>query len=402
MNGRTKTDPAARIDGTVASGFEAVQDAFAENFATRGEIGATCAVYYHGEKVVDLWGGHRDRARAMRWTKDTRVLMFSASKGIAAAAMAHARARSLFDYDDRVANHWPAFARGGKFDTTIRQLLAHQAGLAAIDGKLTPENVAAQDKLIEALATRTPDWPPGTRHGYHAWSLGWYESGLLCQTDPKGRTVGAYFAEEIAAPLGLDIRFGVTDDDGGGPIAEIAPFGIADMITGTGGFPWRMLAALANPWSLTTRALSPFAMRSPAELNDRRWRTLEIPAGGAIGQVRDVAKLYGILASDPTRIGVDEHTATQLAAPPRHPSQANVDAVLKTETAFSLGFWKPTGRFAFGSEKAFGAPGAGGAFGFADPARGLGFVYAPNRMGTALWDDPRDLALRQALDRCID
>jgi len=101
-------------------------------------------------------------------------------------------------------------------------------------------------------------------------------------------------------------------------------------------------------------------------------------------------------------MGMDEDTADQLAAPPRQPSQGNFDAVLKAETAFSLGFWKPTDRFAFGSDQAFGAPGAGGAFGFADPAQGLGFAYAPNRMGTALWDDPRDLALRQALDSCLD
>jgi CubicO group peptidase (beta-lactamase class C family) len=143
MNGRLKTNPAARIDGTLAPGFEAVRDAFAENFVARGEMGAACAVYHQGEKVVDLWGGQRDRARASPWTEDTRVLLFSASKGIAAGAMAHARAMGLFDFDDRVADHWPAFAQGGKSRITIRQLLAHQAGLAAIDGKLTPERGAS-------------------------------------------------------------------------------------------------------------------------------------------------------------------------------------------------------------------------------------------------------------------
>ena len=401
MTGRLGKNAAIPIEGTVAPGFEPMRDMFEENFTARGEIGAACAVYHHGAKVVDLWGGHRDRARTMPWTEDTRVLMFSATKGVAAAAMAHAHAKGLFDYDDRVADHWPTFAQGGKSSVTIRQLLAHQAGLAAIDGTLTPERIADQHGLVESLATKVPDWPPGTRHGYHAWSLGWYESGLLRRTDPKGRTVGAYFAEEIATPLGLDFHFGVTDDDVGGPIADITPFGIADMITSIGGFPWRMVAALANPWSLTTRALSPFTMRSPAELNDPRWRALEIPAGGGIGQVRDVAKLYGILASDPARMGVNDETVAQLTAPPPPPSNGNFDLVLKTDTAFSLGFWKPTRRFAFGSEHAFGAPGAGGAFGFADPARGLGFAYAPNRMGTALWDDPRDLALRQALERCL-
>lgn len=394
-------DPDTASGCTVAPGFEPVRTAFEENFTRRNEVGAACAVYLHGEKVVDLWGGYRDSGRATPWSADTRVLMFSATKGVAAAAMAHAQARGLFDRDAPVARYWPDFAQNGKASVTVRQLLAHQAGLAAIDGKLTPADIADQETLMDRLAAKVPDWAPGTRHGYHAWSLGWYESGLLRCVDSKGRTLGQYFAEEIAAPHGIDFHFGLTGDNTGAPVADIIGFGIPDALGAIGGFPWRMLAAMANPWSITTRALSPFAMRSPAELNDPRWRTLEIPAGVGIGQVRDVAKLYGILAAEPGRLGLDAAAAAQLAARPPAPSGGARDMVLKTETAYNLGFWKPTERFAFGSESAFGAPGAGGAFGFADPGTGLGFAYAPNRMGTALWDDPRDIALRRAVDSCL-
>jgi CubicO group peptidase (beta-lactamase class C family) len=394
-------EPDIASDGTVAPGLEPVRTTFEENFTQRKEVGAACAVYLHGEKVVDLWGGYRDSSRSIPWSADTRVLMFSATKGVAAAAMAHAQARGLFDWDAPVACYWPAFAHNGKASVTVRQLLAHQAGLAAIDGKLTPEDIADQETLLDRLAEKAPDWTPGTRHGYHAWSLGWYESGLLRRVDPEGRTLGRYFAEEIAAPHGIDFHFGLSEDNTAAPASDIIGFGIPDALGAIGGFPWRMLAALANPWSTTSRALSPFAMRSPAELNDPSWRALEIPAGVGIGQVRDVAKLFGILAAEPEPLGLDATAAAQLAARPPEPSGGATDMVLKTETAYNLGFWKPTERFAFGSESAFGATGAGGAFGFADPETGLGFAYAPNRLGTALWDDPRDLALRRAVDTCL-
>jgi CubicO group peptidase (beta-lactamase class C family) len=183
-------------------------------------------------------------------------------------------------------------------------------------------------------------------------------------------------------------------------VAEIQPFSPWQMLAGVGQFPWRMLAALANPWSNTSRALSPFAMSTPAELNDVAYRSLEIPGGGGIGQVRDVARLYSLLATDPQSLGVDDDTRALLSAGPEWPSGGSYDVILKTNTAYALGYWKPFRGFAFGSPQAFGAPGAGGAFAFADPACGVGFAYAPNRMGTALWSDPREAVLRRAVLRC--
>ncbi len=389
------------LHGTVAPGFEPVRDAFRANLTDRDERGAACAAYYRGEKVVDLWGGHRHATRPVPWTEDTLVLMFSATKGMAAAAMAHAHAQGLFAYDDPVAVHWPAFGQHGKAEVTVRELLAHQAGVAAIDDTLTPERIADRNGLMALLAAKVPDWAPGTRHGYHAWSLGWYESELLRRTDPHGRTLGAYFAEEIAAPLDLAFYIGLPPHVEA-QVAGIQGFHPIQMVTSLGRFPWGMVAALANPWSVTTRALSPFDMRTPAELNDPAYRTLEIPGGNGIGRVRDVAKLYGLLASDPAAVGLDVGTHAALTAPPDPPTEGTYDVVLKTNTAYALGYWKPFDDFPFGSPQAFGAPGAGGAFAFADPARELGFAYAPNRMGTALWSDPREVALRHAVLQCVD
>lgn len=120
------------VGGTVAPGFERVETVFRRNFSERGELGAACAAYHEGRKVVDLWGGYRDIARTDPWDEDTLVLCFSTTKGVAAAAMARAHAAGYFEYDDRVADHWPAFGQAGKSDVTVRELLGHRGGVAAM------------------------------------------------------------------------------------------------------------------------------------------------------------------------------------------------------------------------------------------------------------------------------
>ena len=199
------------IGGDVDDGFGAVADAFRSNFRTRREVGAAIAVYLDGRKVVDLWGGWRDRQRARRWEADTLVPVFSTTKGMSAAAMAVAHSRGQFELDEPVARYWPEFAQCGKERVTVRQLLAHEAGLAVIDQPLDLATIADADSLGAILAAQAPKWPPGTAHGYHAQTLGWYESQLLRRVDPAGRSIGAFFADEVAAPLGAQFFIGVTE-----------------------------------------------------------------------------------------------------------------------------------------------------------------------------------------------
>jgi CubicO group peptidase (beta-lactamase class C family) len=148
------------VGGYVDPGFERVRAVFERNFEERNEPGAACAACHRGEKVVD-WGGYRDVARTRPWTEDTLVLVFSSTKGVAATAMARARADGLFEYDDRVADHWATFGRAGNGDVTVRELLGHRAGVATIDGTLTPSDVADREALLERLAARATDWTPG-------------------------------------------------------------------------------------------------------------------------------------------------------------------------------------------------------------------------------------------------
>ncbi len=389
------------IEGTVADGFEPVRKAFAENFRTRNELGAACAVYYCGEKVVDLWGGYRDTDRVSPWEAETMVLVASGTKGMTAAAIVVALSQGLFALEDRIADHWPAFAQHGKGEVTVRQLLSHQAGLATLDGRLSPEQITDTEYLSDLLAAKELDWEPGTRQGYHAFTLGWYASELLRHTD--GRTLGQFFAEEVAEPLGLEFYIGLPEGIPADRVADLDAFGYLDMLRNFLTMSPRFVLSFFNPWSVTSRALNVLATRQPSDLNSPAFRAVEIPSANGIGTARSMARLYGDLATGGEALDLDKAVFAELIAPPVPPSGDRTDVVIGIETAYAMGYSKPSPDFRFGtSDAAFGTPGAGGSFGFADPDMDLGFAYTPNRLGLHLKDDPREVALRDAVYECIE
>jgi CubicO group peptidase (beta-lactamase class C family) len=393
---------APRTEGSVAPGFEAVRHEFQRNFASRGELGAACAAYVRGEKVVDLWGGFRDRRGREPWEEDTLVLVYSTSKGLAAIAVALAHSRGLLDYDAAVAEYWPEFAQKGKAGVTVRQLLSHQAGLCALDERIDANVLADHDALAEALARQRPAWEPGTHQGYHALSLGWYESELIRRVDPKHRSLGRFFAEEVARPLGLEFYFGLPSDLPPERVATIKGAPLLSTLVHVRTMPPRMMAALLQPRSLTARVFGNPRLRGAADLDRPAYRAVEIPAGGGIGQVRSIARAYADLAAGGRDLGLSEATLAELTGPPRPPTKSRRDLVLTVEASFSVGFSRPSQNFRFGSSaRAFGHPGAGGSFAFADPDADVAFAYAPNRLGHHLRDDPREKALRDALYRCL-
>jgi CubicO group peptidase (beta-lactamase class C family) len=390
------------IDGFVAPGFEPVRQEFERNFAERGELGAACAAYRSGEKVVDLWGGVRDARTGAPWEKDTLVLVYSTSKGLAAMTLALAHSGGRLDYDERVAAYWPEFAQAGKGDVTVRQLLGHEAGLPVIDAPLDARVLRDFDRLAAVIAAQRPLWPPGTRHGYHGVSLGWYEGELVRRVDPGGRSLGRVFAEDIAAPLGLEVYFGVPESVGRERLARIERATPLRALSGLRHLPPRMALALANPRSLTFRTFANPRLRSPADLDRREYRSVEFPAGGAVGGARGIARAYAAFAAREPELGLSPGTLDELTRYPRPPTGGWRDQVLQVDTAFSLGYARPLGAFRFGSSShAFGHPGAGGSFAFADPDREVAFAYVMNRLGFHLRDDPREHALRRAFYRCL-
>ncbi|HEY1359002.1 MAG TPA: serine hydrolase domain-containing protein [Thermoleophilaceae bacterium] len=389
------------IGGSVAPGFEEVRREFELNFSRRRELGAACAAYAGGEKVVDLWGGVRDARDGSPWREDTIVLVYSTSKGLSAMTMALLHSRGQLDYDERVTSYWPEFGQAGKEDVTVRQLLAHEAGLPVIDEKLEPASLEDFDGLATAVARQRPLWRPGTRHGYHGVSLGWYEGELVRRID--GRTLGRFFAEEVARPLDLDIHIGAPDDLSSETIARIKRINPLAIPPQMRHMPPKMARAMFNPRSVSFRAFANPRLRTPAHLDQSEYRRLEFPAGGALGSARDIARAYTAFTGARNDVlGLSSETLDQITAFPSPPVLGWHDEVLKVETAFSLGFARPLGPFQFGSsERAFGHPGAGGSFAFADPDRDVTFAYVMNRMGFHIHDDPREKSLRDALYRCL-
>jgi CubicO group peptidase (beta-lactamase class C family) len=392
------------IGGDVAEGYGKVADAFRANFAKGREVGAALAVYRDGVKVVDMWGGYRDGTTQAPWQPDTMVNMFSTTKGIAALAVAVAVSKGLLSYDAKVADYWPEFAQAGKGEVTVRQLLAHQAGLSALKPAPTLTDVANPARLSAMLAAQAPAWPPGTRHGYHAITIGWYESELIRRTDPRGRTLGRFLADEIAAPLQSNLYIGLPESVDRNRVAHIHNWVRAETLLHLRVMPPGFVAASLNPVGLTARTVGvPKGVNAfDGDYNRDEVRTVEIPSANGIGTARSVARIYGSAATGGAEIGLTADTAEALAAPPVSPSAGVRDKVLHIDVAYSLGYCKPIPHFAFGSSgKAFGTPGFGGSFGFADPETGVGFAYVMNRLGFHLWSDPRELAVRQALFRDV-
>ena len=390
------------IRGDVDEGYGAVADAFRRNFRERGEIGAACGVYRDGRKVVDLWGGYRDGVHRLPWEHDTIVTMMSLTKGIAAITLAHAHSRGLLAFDEAVATYWPEFAQQGKGRITVRQLLSHQAGLPVIDADVDPGVLADPDAIAEVLARQAPLWEPGTRHGYHAVSLGFYEAELLRRVDPQARTLGRYLAEEIATPLDLEFYIGLPDEVPDDRRARLHTPRPAQALKYLNRMPWRYVVGLVNPRSPTRQALTlpgiP-VMSDPDIVNRREFLAPELAAINGTGLVRSVARAYGCLATGGGELGLTRETLEALEAPATPPTGGTRDAVLRFDTRYALGCIKPTPRYPFGGSqgRAFGMPGGGGSMGFADPEYGIGYGYAPNRFSVTLPPDPRSSALERAL-----
>jgi CubicO group peptidase (beta-lactamase class C family) len=394
--------PAELVAGEVEEGYGRVADAFRSNFASGHEIGAALAVYANGVKVVDLWGGFHDGVSRRPWREDTIVNVFSTTKGMSALTIALAVSQGLLNYDSLVADYWPEFAENGKDTVTVRQLLAHEAGLPVV-GRLALTDLADPERLGTVLATQKPAWPPGTAHGYHGITLGWYEAELLRRVDPSRRTLGRFLADELADPLGLDFRIGLPVGVDRGRIATLHGSTRLEPLLHMRELPTAFVLGLLNPGSLTARSFAnPEELNRAEAFNRDDVRALEIPAGNGHGTARSIAAAYGCFASGGTELALRQEVLSALKTP-LPSSVVRKDRVLRVETGFSLGFVKPLpATFCFGSaDSAFGHAGLGGSFAFADPETGVGYAYVMNRMGFRLWSDPRELALRQAVFRDV-
>jgi CubicO group peptidase (beta-lactamase class C family) len=386
----------ARVSGFVARGFEEVRAAFERNFDDRGEIGAAVAAYWRGEKVVDLWGGHRMPNKDASWNEDTLIVFMSSTKGLAAMTLAVANARGWLDYDAPVARYWPEFAQNGKADVTVRQLLGHAAGLVLLDEQLRIGDMRDLDAVGRVLARQKPAWPPGTRHGYHTMSLGLYMQELIRHVDPLHRTLGRFFEDEIAAPLGIEFYIGLPSEIPDDRLATVKTLSVARALWALPRTPPAMLKKYFQPGSMIRKSF----LFTDLSWNDRRTLEVELPAGNGVGTARAIARAYSAFAEGGAELGITPETFARITALP--PTDHPEDVVLGVPTYFSLGFLRPGPDVWFGSSpRAFCAPGAGGSFACADPDARVGYAYVTNKLDFYYNDDPREKPLRDALYRAI-
>lgn len=385
----------AEINGTVAPGFERVKDAFAANFEKHGEVGAAFSLYHRGVKVVDLWGGVADPESGRPWAEDSIVMVFSSTKG-ATAVCAHLLAqRGELDLDAPVAEYWPEFAAAGKQDIPVRWLLSHRVGLPIFDAPITVEEFLAWEPPVKTLAAQRPVWEPGTTHGYHAGTYGWLVGEVVRRV--SGKSLGTFFADEVASRLGLDFWIGLPESEE----SRVVPVIAVDLADGAMDeqalTPRRrdLLAASRDPDSLLARPTT----TTPLDSNTRAFRAAELPAGNGVADARSLARMYASLIGDGVdgiRLLNDETVARATT------EQSNGrDEVLQIQTRFGLGFELNLPHGHLGQEGAFGHSGAGGSLAFADPKAETAFAYVMNQMQLVASDDPRTLSLIAAVHESL-
>ena len=379
----------ATVQGRCDARFERVRRVFEKSFEA-GEVGAAVAITLDGEPVVDLWGGYADAARTRPWQRDTIVNVYSTTKGVTALCAHRLVEAGKLDLDAPVARYWPEFAQAGKGRVPVRWLLSHQSGLPAVRKPLPQDALYDWPVLCEALAAETPWWEPGTRHGYHALTYGHLVGEVFRRVE--GRTVGAYFRDELARPLGLDFWIGT-------PASEHAR--CAEMIPAPPGAAGA--EDVLEQFSKNASEMVRLTFNNPAgrrgHVNSPEWREAEIPAGNGHGDALSLARLYGGLACDGALDGV--HLLSREATLRASSEQAfGTDAVLGFPMRFGLGFMLRHDLMPLGPNGAtFGHAGAGGSIAFADPVARVGFAYVMNQMQGGTTGDPRGFRLIGALYR---
>lgn len=370
-----------QINGHTAPGFEAVRDAFEENFADDLELGAGFAAYLDGELIVDLEAGHTDRKKSKPWTSDTLVPVYSVSKGISALIVAMLVDQGKLNYDTRLAHYWPEFGAHGKDKLTVAEALSHQSGVPGFATPINPGLWLDPPALAARLAEEPPLWPPGTGSGYHPTTWGYLVGELVWRV--AGRTLGTILREDICTPLNIDFHIGLSEDEHERVASLKRPTAMPDL----GDITNEARTAFLSKWASPPRG-------------GAEWREIEIPSANGHGTAPAVARLYSAYANkgrigDLTLFSEDTYKALTTVR------CSGKDRVLPFDIAFGAGIMQNT-NLAFGSNRnTLGHSGWGGSAAFGDPDRNLSAAYVMNRQSNILLGDPRSKRLFGSLYACL-
>ncbi len=380
----------AAMNGMVASGFEPCLEAFLHNFADGSELGGACAIYRHGEPLLDVWSGAANAATNAPWTADTVVPVFSVTKGIAAICVLSLASRGLIDLDKPLAHYWPEFGAAGKDRVTVRDALGHRAGVPVIDGAITIDDLANSEAMSHRLAAQAPIFDPGADHIYHALTIGWITTELVRRI--TGLPLGKWFRQNLASPFELNIQIGRTGDDNS-PIAAV------EVLEGRDTPP--IDPDIIPARAITLNGMYPARLSGLTEaLNSAAFQQVELAGGNALADARSLARLYGLV------LGTVDHAplissgclqdSCKLVS---HGPQFGMDMPGPTWGAGLMLPWVVQPMLGPGS---FGHDGAGGSLAFAHPPSGISFAYVRNRTGIPNIEDPQVYRVVHALAKCLD
>lgn len=394
--------------GFYAEGFEPVARTFASQLASGDEIGAGLTVFHRGRCVVDLHGGIADVRTGEPWHAETRVVVFSVTKGLVAMALSMLGDRGRLDWDAPVSAYWPEFAKNGKEAITVRTLFNHRGGLAGLDTPLTMDDVLRperHDRLLAALETQRPLWKPDHGQGYHALTFGMYAREVFERI--AGESLGTFLRREVFEPLGSDARLGTpaTYDD---RMARLVPPSnlsraknmlLASLEGDTN--EARVARASVQRESVARKA---FLNPPPGRLGLGAYdlvpvRRAELAWASATASAHGLARAYLPFAMGGAANGrrfVAPRTLEPLYA---RQGWSDCDAVLQKPLGWSQGFLKEETTLFSPNPESFGHPGMGGALGWADPVAGIALGYVMNRLDWRV-RSPRALALCHALYAC--
>jgi CubicO group peptidase (beta-lactamase class C family) len=369
------------IAGFAPARFAAVKDAFADNFARGEELGARFTLVEAGEVVLDLWGGHADRARTKPFEARTLTPVFSTTKAIASLLIARLVDQGKLAYEQTVASVWPAFAAAGKAGITVEQLMSHQEGLAGFPDQMDPADWFDWDLICGRLAAMAPLWPPGTASGYHPVTFGYLAGEIFRRVE--GRTMGTALREDLGEPFGLDLWIGLPESE----FDRVADLQRPNALPDFGEVNAATRAAFLTPWS------------SPGGRGQAEWRRMEIPSANGHATAESLARLMGALANDGWLEGEDILSPALIAEAARERIRGQ-DLVLPFVMSWGAGFMRNEIEHPWGPGNAtFGHSGWGGSCAFADPERKLGGAYVMNKQSTQLLGDDRPRRLIEAAYR---
>lgn len=355
------------IDGFVAPGFERVREAFAQNFEDGLEIGAAFSAWRGGETLVDLWGG--EAAKGRPWQQGSLQLIYSGSKGLTAICMLLLLDRGLIALDQPVSRYWPAF---GKPEILVRNILSHTGRLPGIEEPTTWEDMLDDKVMARKLERQRPFSDPRAALTYHPVTYGWLCGELLRQVD--GRSLGRFFAEEIAGPLGLEIWFGLPEAEEY-RVTTLHGDGVWGYVNRNTIIPTEAQKA-ADPLLTAIQYNPPIFGPDFGKWNARSMHAIEMPGAGAIGTPRSIAQLYAVIAG-----GGAPLVRAETVALGRQELVNGWDVLNDEPRRFAAGFSLQTSTRQYGPpDDGFGHGGAGGSVHGAWPTERIGFSYAMNRL----------------------